>query len=445
VTGGIRSDAGLPARAIAPAGRGSVHRNAPGPPGVPVETILAVAGALSAAYVLVSAVNPARHLRQLDIDVYLMGARHLLDGRLYLTGLAQSPHLPFTYPPFAALVFTPLALLPTGPAQVLWSVVNVLALFALVRLSIRAVRPGIDGREVTLWSFVLMAPAYAMEPVSLTFSFGQVNLVLAALVLWDLTGDVRLGRSSGRPVPRGVLVGVAAAVKLTPLVFIPYLFVTGRARAAWTAVVSFSLCSAVAAVFDPRVSWAYWTRYATDARRIGAAYYISNQSLQAAADRLDHRVVPAGPVDAVALVVLVAGVALAAWAYRASSDLLGILVCAATGLLVSPVTWAHHMVWIVPVLVWLAWAPDRPRSGRAAAAAGAVLFWWAPIWTVPNGADRELSEHCVQLALGNAFFLATVLFLAGTTVLMVSRGRHDRFRAVVPRGTVPVFTDRDDP
>jgi hypothetical protein len=103
------------------------------------------------------------------------------------------------------------------------------------------------------------------------------------------------------------------------------------------------------------------------------------------------------------------------------------------------------MVWIVPVLVWLAWAPDRPRSGRAAAAAGAVLFWWAPIWTVPNGADRELSEHGVQLALGNAFFLATVLFLAGTTVLMVSRGRHDRFRAVVPRGTVPVFTDRDDP
>ena len=64
---------------------------------------------------------------------------------------------------------------------------------------------------------------------------------------------------------------------------------------------------------------------------------------------------------------------------------------------------------------------------------------------MPNGADRELSEHGVQLALGNAFFLATVLFLAGTTVLMVSRGRHDRFRAVVPRGTVPVFTDRDDP
>jgi alpha-1,2-mannosyltransferase len=145
--------------------------------------------------------------------------------------------------------------------------------------------------------------------------------------------------------------------------------------------------------------------------------------------------VSAGPVTAVAAVVLVAGVALAGWASRQSSNLLGVLVCATTGLLVSPITWAHHMVWVVPVLAWLVWAPDRPAGGRWWAAATAGLFWWAPIWMVPNGAQVALGEHGWQLLWGNSFFAAMVVFMVGVAAMLTVRRRSSR--ASAPRRTVP--------
>jgi alpha-1,2-mannosyltransferase len=296
----------------------------------------------------------------------------------------------------------------------------VAALFALLWLSIRAVLTGLDRWSLALLSLLLMAPAFHIEPVQLTFSFGQVNIVLAAFVLADLTGTVRIG---SRSLPRGVLVGIAAAVKLVPLVFVPYLFVTRQSRAAWVALGTFVACSALSAAVNPRVSWAYWTKYATDAQRVGGVFYISNQSLRAVMDRLDHRVVSTGLVTLASAAVLVAGVALAGWAFRASSNILGVLVCATTGMLVSPISWAHHLVWAVPVLIWLVWAEDRPAFGRLWAVAGAALFWWAPIWTVPSGSNRELSEHGWQLVRGNSFFLAMAVFMVGITTMLAVRRR----------------------
>ncbi len=128
---------------------------------------------------------------------------------------------------------------------------------------------------------------------------------------------------------------------------------TKQVRAGWTALASFVACSLVASLLDPSVAWSYWTNYATDAKRIGGVYYISNQSLRAVADRLDHRVVSTTLITAASGVVLVLGIALARWAWHLSSGFLGVLVCATTGLLVSPITWAHHLVWVVPILLWL--------------------------------------------------------------------------------------------
>ena len=395
------------------------------------DPFLWAAGAVSAAIALAGALGLAVGRLQLDMAVYLMGGRHLVDGRLYLVGLPNAPHLPFTYPPVAALAFAPVAVLPEHVAQVVWSLVNVAALFALLLLSVRAARPGLARHRLVLWALLLMAPASWIEPVRLTLSFGQVNIVLAAMVLGDLTGHLRVG---GRTLPRGVLLGLAAAVKLVPLVFVPYLFVTRQTRAAWVALVTFAVCSVGTALTDPSVSWSYWTKYATDAKRVGGVYYISNQSLRAVADRLDHHVVSTGLVTLAAGLVVVAGIALAGWAFRTSSNLLGVLVCAATGLVASPITWAHHLVWAVPVLIWLAWAPDRPVGGRVWAVAGAALFWWAPIWTVPNGGDVELDEHGWQLLAGNSFFLATVVFLVGVALMLWSRRRD--------RATSPVEASR---
>jgi len=382
-----------------------------------------VLGAVSAVAATAGAVQLAAERLQLDIAVYLMGAGHLVDGRLYLAELPHPPHLPFTYPPFAALVFVPLHLVPERAAQIVWSLVNVVALFALVWLSVRAARPGLGRRSLAFWSLLLMTPAFFIEPVHLTLAFGQVNIALAALALYDLTGEARVGRWT---LPRGVLVGVVAAIKLTPLVFVPFLFVTRQTRAGCTALAVFIAGSVVASLTDPASSWAYWTKYAADAGRVGGVSYISNQSVRAVIDRVDHRMVSAGPVTAVAAVVLVAGVALAGWASRQSSNLLGVLVCATTGLLVSPITWAHHMVWVVPVLAWLVWAPDRPAGGRWWAAATAGLFWWAPIWKVPNGARVALDEHGWQLLGGNSFFLAMVVFMVGVAAMLTRRRRHSR-------------------
>ena len=384
---------------------------------------MSLLGAASLGWLLVEVWRVTWHQAQLDFSVYVLGAHHLVDGRLYAVSLTTVPHLPFTYPPVAALAFAPLTVLPTSAGQLLWATLNVLSLYAVLLLSLRATLPGTDRVRLALWALVLLGPSYLLDPIRLTFYFGQVNLVLCALLLLDLTTEVRIAR---RTLPRGVLVGVAAAVKLVPLVFVPYLFVTRQVRAAWTALASFGACSLVALAVHPSASWDYWTRYATDAARVGNPYYFLNQSLLGAADRLTHRDLSPTAGDVVGLVVLVAGIALARWAWRDSSAFLGILMCATTGMVVSPITWEHHLVWTVPVLVWLACASDRPPLGRLWAAATAVVLWWAPLQGVPTGGTLELHEHGWTLVAGNSFTALLVIFLGGVAVLLAVRGRSDR-------------------
>ena len=377
--------------------------------------VMALVGTASLGWLLVEVWRVTWHRAQLDLAVYVLGARHLTDGRLYTVGLPTVPHLPFTYPPVAALAFGPLAALPTTAGQLVWAGVNVASLYAVLALSLRAVRPDWDRTRLGLWALVLLGPSFLLDPVRLTFFFGQVNLVLCALLLADLTTTVRLGRWV---LPRGVLVGVAAAVKLVPLVFLPYLLVTRQVRAGWTALVSFVAWTLVAVAVDPAMSWRYWTRYATDASRVGFPAFHLNQSLGGVLDRVDHRLVGAATVDGLGVVVLVAGIALARWAWRDSSPFLGVLVCATTGMVVSPITWQHHLVWAVPVLVWLVLAADRPAFGWLWAAAGALALWWSPLERVPTGADAELHEHGWTLVAGQSSFLLLVAFLVGTTVLL---------------------------
>jgi alpha-1,2-mannosyltransferase len=274
--------------------------------------------------------------------------------------------------------------------------------------------------RLALWAFVLLGPSYLLDPVRLSFYFGQINVVLCALLLVDLTMTVRLGRWT---LPKGVLVGVAAAIKLVPLVFIPYLLVTRQVRAAWTALASFVACSLVALAFDPSTSWQYWTKYATDAARVGNPYFILNQSLQGALDRLAHRQVPTTVIDALGVVGLIAGIALARWAWKDSSPFLGILVAATTGLIVSPITWEHHLVWAVPVLLWLACAPDRPPAGWLWAAGAGVVLWRAPLQQVSDGEANELHEHGWTLLAGSSSFALLVAFMIGVAVLLAVRRR----------------------
>ena len=363
---------------------------------------------------------------QIDFDIYRMGAGHVFGSDLYSVRLSRalmggSPGMRFTYPPFAALLFLPFSRLPVQAGQVTWSLLNLAALFALTALSIRAARPQLSRRTAFGIAALALLLVLRLNPDALTLALGQVNIVIVLLVLADLT---RVWRVGSRRLPTGIGVGIAAAVKLTPLIFVPFLLLTRQFRAAATALGTFLLCSLGTFAVAPHSSWLYWSTEIFDDRRSGNLRYISDQNLASALQRFNGG--PAAPLLVVGLAAVFAagGLALAAWAYRVSSPLLGIVVCAVTGLIISPVSWVHHYVWVVPLLAWLALAADRPRGGRCWALALAVLLWAAPVWWVPD-LQTGYGGPLVLLA-GNSFFLAMVAFLVLTAVLLARRSRSRR-------------------
>jgi alpha-1,2-mannosyltransferase len=388
----------------------------------PPERVLA---ALSMVAALVGSIGWTYHRRQVDIQVYLMGARHATSSHLYSLTL-PGVHLPFTYPPFSTLFFWPLTLVPLGLAGVIWSVVNLGSLAAIIAVTLLIVHPDErDGGPAVPWATValLLGPAVLIEPVMLDLSFGQINLVLVALVMVDATTRVTLW---GRTLPRGIGIGVAAAIKLVPLIFVPFLIITRQFRAAGVALATFGACTAGAFLVNPGASADFWTRYVNDQSRIGTVTYVSNQSLQGTLDRVSHHLWSGAAIEAVEVLVGATGLALAWWAWRRSSNLWAVLIVADTGLLVSPITWAHHMVWIVPVLLWLWWGVDRPRSGRAWAVVGAVLFYVAPMWLVAHGPAFDTRERGVSLVAGSSFTLASLAFLVLAFSALVTRARGPR-------------------
>jgi alpha-1,2-mannosyltransferase len=357
---------------------------------------------------------------EVDLGVYLrLGGRYVFTSHLYSFGLPNTSLL-FTYPPFAALLFAPWQRLfhTVGSVQAVWTVGNLAALLGVLVLSLRVVKPDLDRRATTRLALMLSLPALLLNPVLITVGFGQVNLVLMLLVMWDLLTERRIW---GRQVPLGVATGLAAAVKLTPLLFVPYLLLTRRVRGALNAVITFSVCELVTFLVSPSSSRAYWTQAVFRPGRAGDLSIVKNQNLWAVLDRFSHGVLAPDVMMPVLFTVATLGVWLAAVAHRRSFPMLGVLVCAGTLLLVSPVSWAHHMVWVVPALVWLALAQDRPRWGRALATAGALVFWCAPIWWVPYKDVTDLHLNGWQLLAGNAFFYAIVAFLLVAVGVMLRR------------------------
>jgi alpha-1,2-mannosyltransferase len=389
-------------RETVPAARSARARGTLRPVSVPPAAVVLLAAVSVATAVVVPLVGAVLH-RQTDLSVYRMGAGHVGDPHLYDLVLPGTD-LRFTYPPFAAVALAPVGWLPQTAAQVVWSLLSSAALLALIAVAVAAAAPGLDRRRLVALASLAAAGMFFLEPVRHTFALGQVNLLLALAVLVDL---VRVG-----PRRRGVLTGVAAAVKLTPLVFVPYLWLSGQRRAALRAAVAFTVAGGLAALIAPTASRAYWRHDLLDTARVGGADYVGNQSLKGVLFRLTR-----GPVDGKLLVplvvaVAVAGLVAAARTARAGRTLEGLLGAATVGILVSPVSWSHHLVWAVPALAWLCLATDRPRHGRLVAAAAVALLWAAPQWWVPRLRDRELHHHGWQLLAANAFCLGAVAFLA---------------------------------
>jgi alpha-1,2-mannosyltransferase len=388
--------------------------------------VLSAAGALGLSLYL------AVRNYQVDLDVYRMGGQHALSPDLYSVHFGG---LFFTYTPFAALVFAFLGLnLGIWSLQLVGAVMNIVALAALIYLSIRIVVPRLPSKQVVRRALLLLFPALALNPVFNTVGLGQINLVLCLLITWDLGTDRRIG---SRTLPLGVATGLAAAIKLTPLIFVPYLIITRRARGALSAVITFIACQVATFLIAPSDSWTYWTKDVLNSKRAGALLYTSNQNLSSVLQRFHHGPVSASVLVPALVVIAVGGLALAAWAHRRSSVVLGLLVCATTGLIISPITWVHHMVWVVPVIIWLAAGADRPRRGPLLAGITAALFVAAPIWWVPTSWKvtkhaPELHQNHWQLFLGNSFLFAMVAFLLGVAGMLVRRHRVS-FGGLSPR------------
>jgi alpha-1,2-mannosyltransferase len=267
------------------------------------------------------------------------------DGGMVYDWLRPGTPYGFTYPPFAGLVMAPMAYLPFPLVVVVASVATV-ATTALVVWWLAA--PLIRRAGWTTWfAFaVALCLAVSFEPVRETLTFGQVNTLLLALVAGDLLFGVARGRRWG-----GLGIGLATAVKLTPGVFILYLLATRRWRAAATAIGAALAATLVAAAVAPDQSREFWTSALWDTGRVGVLSYVSNQSLRGFLARL--------PIDPVAARVWAAGVLvlLAAWAWRVRSaaarddEVGGLALTGVLGCLISPVTWVHHCVWLIPAIV----------------------------------------------------------------------------------------------
>ena len=211
----------------------------------------------------------------LDFRIYMWGGHAVLDdSRLYLA-LAYGHW--FTYSPFAAIVFVPVAALPLAVARVGWDLVSVAALaYSCTRILQMA---GYRPTRLMVAGFV--AAAMALDPVWQTLFLGQINLILLALILTDIW---LVSRGSSR-LAVGAGVGIAAAIKLTPAIFIVFFLLARRTRAALVAAGTFAGCGLIGFLVAPDSSRLYWQHLFFDTRRVGAPY-ISNQSPYAAAIRI---------------------------------------------------------------------------------------------------------------------------------------------------------------
>jgi alpha-1,2-mannosyltransferase len=341
-----------------------------------------------------------RHAMFTDLAVYRWAGQNLLDGMALYDSRDPLMGLHFTYPPFAAALMAPLALLPPWLVTAVWTAGSMAALAGAIALSRRAL-----AQPTPAWLLVVLAvAALGIEPVWQNLSFGQINLLVMVVLLADVLAPDR--RWSG------ALVGAAAGVKLTPLVFVVLLAAAGRRAAAVRAVIVFGATVALGFVVAPASAATYWTDGLVDAGRVGPPTLAHNQTVYGALTRiLDGEpstllwLSVAAPLSTAALLVG------AAW-WRRGDRLLGSCLGALAMLIASPVSWSHHWVWAVPVAlaVW--------ERSRWVAAAWTAVFVARPMLWPPWGQYREYGWSWADHVVGNSYLLSAFALTAWAAVAL---------------------------
>jgi Glycosyltransferase family 87 len=377
---------------------------------------------------------PGQRWSMLDLQIYRWAGlvvRH--SGDLYGSRFPRH-RLRFTYPPIAALVFAALSAMSMPGLKWLVTVASIVGLIVALwltlgklgyRRSAGRVAAALAAAGVALW----------LQPVQDTLVLGQVNLILMPVVLADLC------------LPdtawfKGIGIGLAAGFKLTPLIFVPYLVLTRRFRAAGVSLAAFALTIVGSLILLPGPAGRFWFGgLFLHSGRAGNNAYVSNQSLHGALERLLGGETAAQPYWlACSVIIGVLGLLLAASAARRGSEITGILTCALTGLLISPVSWSHHWVWIAPALVA---AADLARRGRRTCwrrcmawcdvALLAAPFFTLPEVLVPASVVQGKGADGLQLVIGDLYVIAGLAAL-GFVGLIVTAQQRRPARSAQPIG-----------
>jgi len=385
----------------------------------PIVLIASVAARLAWTYLVPNGAN------FVDLHVYVGGAAALDEpGTLYSYAYAdQTPDfpLPFTYPPFAALVFYPLSLLPFALVALCWQLGTIAALYGVVRCSQRLLGVG-DGSSsrAMLWTAI----AIWTEPLRSTFDYGQINVILVLAVLWAVC--------STRWSLSGLLVGLAAGVKLTPAITVLYFLGVRRWGTALFTAVVFAGTVGLSLVAIGAQARYYFTDLLGDASRVGPIGTSFNQSWRGGLSRVLGHDAGYGPL---VLIAITATAALAALAWRAlgadagaQRDRLGsLLVVQLFGLLISPISWTHHWIWLVPLMIWLLDGPWRSRPGAR------VLGWgWLALTLIGVPWLLSFAQPTIW-QIGRPWYLAwagLVYLVAtlGTLAWIAATGNRGRIR-----------------
>jgi alpha-1,2-mannosyltransferase len=406
-----------------------------------IGAVVAVIAAV--AYLVALATHPmVDMLKGFDLQVYLDGGQQALHhpGNLYSWHYENDPGIQFTYTPFAALLFAVGSALPFHALMGLAAVVSTLALVTTVSIAFREL--GWQGTRRAGATLLLAGLVFWTEPVQRALFLGQVELVLMVLVVWDLC-------QPDRRRWKGAATGLAAGIKLVPLLFIVYLLLIRKFRQAAVAAAAFVVTVVIGFAVLPGPSKYWWIDgNFFQASRTGFVGDQQNQSLNGMLTRL------VGSVNgtfalwlAVAVVAGLLGLAAAAVLHYSGQTFAGLMVCALTALLVSPISWDHHWVWIAPGLAVLVDAAVRARTALwrtawyALAAVVLVLFGaWPQFWSRTAGllqgglidyapassfahgdnpAYAEYHWHGLQLLAGNLELLAGLgLFLVAVVAAL---------------------------
>lgn len=378
-----------------------------------------------------------------DFHVYREGSRYLLDGKALYDKPFKILNLYYTYTPFSTITFVPFDWMSDNAGRHIWFGINVFLLLLTVLLCWRMLGYRITPYTVGLSVLVTLVCCF-LEPVRTTLFFGQINIFLMLLVLWDVS------RPEGSRL-KGIGIGIAAGIKLTPAFFALYYLATKQWRATVAAFVTIAATVGLGWAIVPNDSYQYWTGKFLDYTRIGKSlFHPANQSFRGAIARLTGEQPPTWLWLSVGALFVVVSMWIAARLYRQGETLLAVTVAGLTSSAVSPFTWSHHWVWVVPMLVYLV---HRAFTSKwwwlAAAALYGVMGSWTysfPKDTRPRVGLYLFAPKWVRWeALVNLHLLVYIALLFAAALITAHTSRQRRrgvaVAAAVPPIAEPVVVD----